>query len=253
MYKTLLVGGCARSGTTALREWLNSSPWFYIGDERFTKQAYTSDAFGLDLFDPPRFADVHEDDSYIPQSYVEIDADRIARTVAIGGILGDKIPRLSNIKMRRKLKSDEMKYLIVVRNLFDVASSYKARAEEGSQWAPGRGAMSAVKEWNRAVVWASKQVKKHNAYVLIYENFFFGTDEPRDLYEFLQVPAEHVEALNTSLKSMREESARLETRRLTILHPSERMELCKQGKFGVYRKLLFDSPNISSAKPAPAK
>jgi len=241
MYKALLVGGCARSGTTALRKWLNSSPWFYIGNERFTKLAYTSDAFGMDLFDPARFTDVREDDSSIPQSYVKKDADRIARTVAIGGVFGDKIPRLSEIKSHQKLNSGDMKYLIVVRNLFDVASSYKARAEEGRQWAPGRGAMSAVKEWNRAVLWAGLQAKKHNTFVLTYENFFFGTDEPRDLYEFLEVPSEHVQVLNTSLKLIREESASLETRRLNILNPTERMELCHRGKFGAYSKLLFSN------------
>lgn len=154
-------------------------------------------------------------------------------------MLGDKIPRLADIKTESGLNdSADVKYLVILRNRFDVASFYKARAEEAREWTPDRGAMSAIKEWNRVLGWASDHSEKANTFVLCYETFFFGDTEPRELYDFLEVPAEHIETLNTALEAFRKESAGLETRRLNILSPNERMEICRRGKFAAYRKLL---------------
>lgn len=238
MYETLFVGGCARSGTTALRKWLNASQWFYIGNERYAKLGYQPQGLSNDLFKPDRFLNIRDGDSAIPQAYIEKDKQRILKTVELGGVFGDKIPRLADIKPSDKFNRGKVKNLVIVRNIFDVASSYKARAEEGRHWASDRGAMVAVRDWNRSLVWASQQVKKPDTFVMGYESFFFGEDEPKALYEFLEVPKEHIATLNESLLEMRKASAQLETRRKNILSPTERVGICTRGKFGIYGKLL---------------
>lgn len=154
------VLGCPRSGTTVLTRLLASHPAVAIGMERY-KFVFSAvdqgadDASLSDLFDVERFADFRPGDTNIaPPSFEEHYRRAIARlTEGRAHVVGDKVvPCTSRVVRALERRCPGARYVVIHRDLLDVAASYCERAADPEdEWSPGRTHKAALADWNQTM------------------------------------------------------------------------------------------------------
>jgi hypothetical protein len=143
----LFVAGCARSGTTALALLLNRHPDIAIGIERFIHLALRRQMSPA-LFNPERFCRIQPGDTHYSAFTSTMAAVGLPFRVNTASIIGDKVPRYFDVYDHMHSAFPGARFLFIVRDIRDVAASYKRRLLNGS-WA--RDVSTAVAEWNRSI------------------------------------------------------------------------------------------------------
>lgn len=216
----LFIAGCARSGTTALTRLLNSHPDIFVGTELFrTEFSSQSDLFNKDLFHGDRYqgklAEMKESTSTLRY-------------------IGDKFPAYYRNYDFLFSRFDKAKIIFIVRNIFDVAQSYKARKiHPTNPWK--KGVRRAVKEWNESLESTLIQLKKgRNIEVVCYENILFKPDH--QLLNDLGLRAD--KSFDKSYKKIANNAKKLDAKRVNILDHNEKLTIMENARFDLYKELL---------------
>jgi Glycosyl transferases group 1/Sulfotransferase family len=191
----LFIAGCPRSGTSALTFLLNEHPQLAIGFERFKRIRGVLDPFH---FDPARlFAPVTAETDVAGELLYE----RLARRWDAGGVqvLGDKVPLYTRVLPALLDRFPQGRVVVLVRELPDVAASFRRRAADPDDWWPAENDhRAAVELWNEALADTrrAERLGYGERILLLPYEAFFGADT-RELGErwlhalmsFIGVPA----------------------------------------------------------------
>lgn len=231
MPRTLIVGGCPRSGTTAMMRLLNGHPKVCLGDERYYWR-FERGELDAGLFEPDRFfelaeADRHWDEGREPlPGLTKEDYDAAAWR-------GDKYPPLWRAYDAIAERLPDARIVCVLRNPLSVAESYAARAEDGEDawhFGPDR----ALDDWNEAVRAALAAVRAgRDVVVATYEAVFAPGADHGPLFAALGLSAGPAwpasEAVTAQAAAVfRREEPRNETLRQAV---------CLRADFAAYRAL----------------
>ena len=180
----LFAIGNARSGTTALGKLLNSSPEICLGIERYANDDNVTAA----SFESDSFFDA-ECENYLvrPHYYARI-KDKFSQARYVG----DKRPKFTRFWQNTWLNLPQAQIIYIFRNIYDVACSYNARANDAvlgidPSWSSNRNFSKAVQEWNQGLQEFLKLASFYTVYCVKYEDFFIDKSKMRHLFDYLKV------------------------------------------------------------------
>lgn len=190
MRRFLFICGCARSGTSALVQLLNAHPEISIGMERYISRFLSGGGLLPELFEEQRFFLAEKGDTFYEHlDFYKSLYDSLRAKWSRSVVIGDKIPKLYTKYAQVFDRFPAARVIFVSRNLIDVASSYKRRAEDEADyaWSGKRDAMRAIEDWNAAnskTVEARKQFPDQ-IYILAYERLFIDGTGLDELFDFI--------------------------------------------------------------------
>ena len=200
--RVLIVGGCPRSGTTALTRLLNAHPRVLIGDERYYWR-FEHRQVSPDLFARDRFLDVRRSDRHWAEGRAPWPPGDPAARFEAASHIGDKFPRLADVADHLAAMLPDAQLVWIVRNPLSVAESYEARrADDADAWHFGLD--RALDDWNQGVGGA---LRHPGALVLSYERLFVGGGDLGRLFSALDL--DPAPALPAAARILAEGRARL--------------------------------------------
>ncbi|MBF0122425.1 MAG: sulfotransferase [Candidatus Omnitrophica bacterium] len=236
----VFVCGCPRSGTTALLEVLLSDSTVVLGCERYGGYLGRK-VLTRDLYEPERFFDIRKGDSFysdfseLPDWYKSISRERYEE----GVFRGDKIPKLYEHLDGLFVNFPKAKIVFMLRNIFDVASSYEARAnnKEDKTWPREIRTAAAIRDWHRSLETLNKYMDDDRVFPVIYEDFFLGKNGIGSLCHFLGITLS--DAVRSAYNAVITESHRLEIRGKSLRLPIDiAQKICETAPCGMYRDIL---------------
>lgn len=171
------ISGCDRSGTTALVRLLNSHNDICIGMERY-KGLIRPESIKLlteEKFKFENFFDIQDEETNIQWDYFY---DPLKVKYNSCTVVGDKVPRYFQIFNHLKENFPQAKHIFLIRNPYEVASSWKVRAQDKSDvnWVSSNDVKRAVSVWNKSLELVYRELKYKNIDVVIinYNQLFSG-------------------------------------------------------------------------------
>ncbi|WP_412074397.1 sulfotransferase [Tritonibacter mobilis] len=241
MPQTLIIGGCARSGTTGFRSILAQDDRLAIGLERYLKHSINN-RMTADLWSKERFADVQPDDTHVQPGHPSWSSAERTIQHAYAHYddlvyIGDKLPRSGNNYETLHASAPKTKVLYMLRNPFDVAASYnkRARNENDKGWRPAVDYRVAVDHWNLDVSETVKYLDKLSFHIIRYETIFYSLDEFQAVYDFLNLTM--TDSVASNWQNARKKGSVREQQR-SALTDDEKVYICAHCDFTSYRKLL---------------
>lgn len=233
--KLLFIFGTARSGTSALCTLLNSDSRICLGMERYSFISKTA-RFTPELFEERRFFDIQTGDTWYPALGKFADHyDRLKPKYAHAEYRGDKIPPLVR-RLDYLLKTfPSARFLITVRDIYAVAASYEARANEGKHWPNTRRTMDAVQDWNLMLENSLRHIRSPRIHWVLYEDFFSDPAGLEALYSFLGMSPEP--EVRSTLTEMFAGERTLQTLRTTQSGEAELALIDRHARFDLYDRL----------------
>jgi len=191
MKKYLFIAGCARSGTSALAQLLGNHSKIVMGMERYG-HLVNKDDFKLTPkhFEPERFLKIEPDDTFYNdfKKFHEWD-ERIEKKLKEKSYtyIGDKRPEFYLVYDELFETFPNAKVVFIFRNLYEVASSWNKRAEEGQNWPAHKNFQKAVYAWNDSLRKTLEALEKYpeNIVCLRYEDIFIKGVDLKPLYDWL--------------------------------------------------------------------
>jgi len=161
--KYLFISGAPRSGTSALTELLSSHPKVALGMERY-KFLYKKSLVNKSVFEESKFFNFLEEQTNINSTsgkYVDYYSGLVDKYKKCS-ILGDKYPQLYKFWDSLYEEFGESgKYLFIIRDIEDVASSFNIRAENPKdKWPEENDYKKAVQIWNESLDIAEKNIDR---------------------------------------------------------------------------------------------
>lgn len=190
----LFIGGCPRSGTTALVNYLNRDERMVVGMERFKymRNDVRPESFDEDVF----FYPLEEETNYRSATFYWSLLYKWRR----GGvrIVGDKVPLYTYALPRLAQHFPDFRFVFLLRDLDAVANSFVARARnpEDKNWPADNDHRAALRHWNESLARLRRFVGPDGddrVFVVDYESMFGGDIEHLEaLYSFvgLDLPRE---------------------------------------------------------------
>ena len=213
--RILVVGGCPRSGTTALVRLLNTHPHVLIGDERYYWR-FDQNRVDERLFERDRFLDLREEDRHWREGRAPFPGGDTGAAFDAARIVGDKFPRLAQVADHLAETLPDAQLLYIVRNPLSVIESYEARRrDEADHWP--FGAERGLADWNDGV--RAARGAGPRAIVVTYERLFGPDADPARLFEALDLDpalAAPAEVLNRAASLRQREGLRCETTRFLV-------------------------------------
>ncbi len=183
MKSHLFLCGVPRSGTTALTDLLSGHTSAAIGIERYKKYVNIRRVHQLtpDVFERERFFTFDDSEtnlgperaSSFAKHYADLDERFDDATV-----VGDKVPTYYYIYHHLLGTFPNCKVVCILRNPFEVASSWNRRAKNSAdRWAPEEDARRALLRWNEALMICERALVQFPQDFLIVEHArLFGGD-----------------------------------------------------------------------------
>lgn len=194
--KYVFIGGCPRSGTTALFRLLVSSEQVGIGFERYLELIGRPDNMtgfmcqvNASLFEKSEFFKKLDKKWYIKQKWIQEYYSSLRTRYNKAKILGDKIPLLESDWKKIRLCIPEANFLYIFRNIYDVAFSYnqRARNELDRTWTKTKDYKEAVRDWNSSILSIKQMAEFCDLYIIKYEDIFFDKSCIDKLLQFLSI------------------------------------------------------------------
>lgn len=196
----IFVCGCPRSGTTALMHLLNSHQSIVVGVERYKFYANRKNIGKIDksLFTPEVFFDFKDEQTNLNpnhsawtnrwSSVYQSLEEKFSKAI----LVGDKYPIYYRFYPEIQENFQDVKWVFMIRNIYDIALSYNSRAAnpEDTNWPEKRNYVSAVSDWNESLAktWHYLKAKKNNLFICQYDRIFSGEDRYLEkLLNFLDV------------------------------------------------------------------
>lgn len=241
----LFVCGAPRSGTTAMHSLLTGDERIVLGMERYG--AYLGSDFGEGLFNKERFFEFDKD----PRDKTRGAANYLiaaARNFDAATYIGDKIPLLYLAHQRVSGVFPNARYIVILRNIFDICNSYKSRKENPKDdWSLDID--DAVQHWNQLLAFISSKKNDPQIHVVLYEDFFTDSAGYKKLYQFLGFDFdEHCEARYINLL---EKTKKLEDRRAALISDVQKLGIFKTANLGMYQSLLEHYSAAPALTPQP--
>lgn len=203
-----------------------------IFNERYTAIWYGSEEIGPALFETERVFDIRETDSHASQNNLVKRQQSLKRKLLHANIVGDKAPRLHRRIDEIREAFPGAKFVYVVRNIYDVASSYEQRADAARNWSERRRTQAAVSEWNESLSNIMSKIDE-DVFVVCYEDFF---NKKRGLGHLAGFLRDDGVALDEG--QVFENAKALEEERRPFVPSDGRMAIAKTADFNLYRKVL---------------
>lgn len=244
----LFICGCPRSGTTAMWSLLTAAPDIVLGLERYgTRMFASTGGLSPDLFQAERFFDVRPGDTF----YNDLDAFhpyyRAARTrFADAAAVGDKLPKLYMRFQALATAFPQSTVVFMLRNIYDVASSYKKRAAdpEDATWRRGQGVSAAIDDWTHSIAAFQAFAPTLDVVPVVYEELFV---EGRGIDALCRhVGLTVTDAVTHQYRNLLARSTQLERDRDRSLTVREVNEICMRAPFGGFRKIVEHARQRSS-------
>ena len=189
--KFLFVCGLGRSGTTELTRILSAHSRIALGMERYKRlwrperiHQLTPELFQKDqFFDFSRpLTNITPDMNEQWRRYYEALADKYESAAYVG----DKLTQLRVRELRAAFP--DAKFIVIIRNVFDVAHSWERRAKKPTdRWPEAHDARHAVLEWNKGLRELSGYLSDFGEAVTYVEYAaFFGDTSRRQLNRLLK-------------------------------------------------------------------
>jgi len=235
--KQVFVAGCARSGTTAFTRLLNSHPDIVVLTENFGQQFHQSDStFNNELLE---------------EKNILLTNPKLENKLKHASYIGDKLPSYYLNYGKLFGAFPDAICLFLIRNIFDVAQSYKVRKEMDSKldkakdyklnhnnkkkkiWT--KGVRMAVQDWNLALENTLAAMEQNlNVKPLIYEKVFSGK---QDFLVQLLALSKH-NSYDEFYKKSINIANKLNENRDSILTNRDKLWIMNNAKFDLYKKIL---------------
>jgi hypothetical protein len=232
----IFVCGCPRSGTTAMWRTLSASSEVVVGVERYALRMHT---LTPELFERERFLALEEGDTFYDDlvgfsAYYRAAAQRYAAAKFVG----DKSPRLYEHFDNLQQHFPGATVLVMFRNIYDVAASYKRRAlDEGdTAWRRDAGVDAAIKDWTHSIKAFNQHRKGMNLIPVCYEKMFSDQRHLEGIFERLGLTID--EAVRGQCDRMITRGRSLETARDRVLSTDEIFEITMRAPIGGYRAII---------------
>jgi hypothetical protein len=191
----LFVMGCPRSGTTAFTTLLNADERIVLGQERFRKIRKIVEPFHFReeiFFNPTEhetsWATPVRRERVHPGSFEEYGALRDRWRSGGVRVLGDKAPYYFRQLERLGRVFSDARFVLLVRDLRDVARSYRVRAADAADpWPPENDHRVALRDWTDAIGHARAFSERSPDRLLVVDHarFFTAPAELDRVYGFL--------------------------------------------------------------------
>lgn len=215
----IFIGGCPRSGTTALTEFLNRDPRIVLGMERYK---YIVKKIGPDHFSAEHFFKLDKSETNIlrNQYYEELQSKFAKQSVRF---MGDKVPNYNLHMVHLAKRFPGCKFIMLVRDLFSVAGSFNVRAMDANDiWPKENDYRLALDLWNKCLenIRDFMETKWNDQLFLVnYERFFSNEINYLErLYEFLEI-----DLTNKMRKTYRMVTRKWDERKNKLLSLNEKM------------------------------
>jgi Sulfotransferase family len=240
----LFVVGCPRSGTQVLNRVITSHPQIALGTERFNKRLDRRELLPSD-FEPERFFDIQRRDTWY-RSFDDLKEyyDRIRVKYDDATYLGDKYPGAYQRYGHLVRNFGDIRFIFILRNIYDVAVSFETRRALGVHWPADGGAEHAVTRWNEAIGMTLAWRERTRILTLSYEDLFIRGGSAAPIAEFLELDgAPFAAALDRARNSRKRD-----TNPASRLPPDQAEYICRHANFGGYRRLLGVQPGAAGAR-----
>lgn len=239
--KYLFVVGTPRSGTTALGNVLAQHPQILMGIERYGHKIRRHN-FGVtpELFEKERFLDIQPDDTFYSDfGFAKVAYENVEEKIETATYVGDKVPMLFQTAdlLLEAFAGHDIKIVYIFRNIFDVAASYNARADKGTNWPATMRHEAAVRDWNQSFDSFFKAREKYPDLVfpVIYDRFVRSGNTYREILKFLDL--EEPENAAQVIRGLTSRSEELEKGRSRSLDMSAVEFISQHGNFNAYQKI----------------
>jgi hypothetical protein len=236
----LFVCGCPRSGTTALWNLLTAAPDVVLGLERYgTRVSSAADWLAPELFQHERFFEWRAGDTFYDDLEAFHPYYRTARTQwHEAAIVGDKLPKLYARFQQLAEVFPSAKVVFLIRNIFDVAASYKKRAEDvtDATWRRNQGVRAAIVDWTQSIAAYQAASPRLDILPIAYEQLLVEGRGLQALCDWAGLAGrESVVARHRHLLARSHALDRDRHRSLTAL---ETHDICMRAPFGGFRNIV---------------
>jgi hypothetical protein len=236
--KYLFITGCPRSGTSALWRIITSHPKIMLGMERFSGQMVNHE-LSPELYREERFYNIMHGDTSVGDSHLYLPAPEMRHSVYKQIVyIGDKLPYLYLFLDTLAEKFSGAKVVFINRNIFDLATSYNARAEDSNDlsWNRDMRSEKAIRHWTDALTKLQSIPSGVDLACVNYESIFYQNSNIKPIFDFLgldfssEVVQAHQEVINNSknLENIRRERK---------LSSNEIFNICTSAPFELYRQI----------------
>jgi hypothetical protein len=234
------ISGCPRSGTSITADLFRAHSSFGMGRERYGRYLRINESLDPAMFDKQRFCrDLQAGDSHhraLDQYYDDLFLrfDRCTH-------LGDKIPHVHKQYAGLRNAFPNARFIFLVRDVFDVANSFKARQtlslnKKSGAWPTWRGVEAAVEEWNRSISDTIEAFGTCDIFVARYDRLFTDSGMLDEMMGFVRAPVTaEIDAFWTKASVQRQQITRS---RSSNLSETERRFVEKNADFEKFEKLL---------------
>jgi Sulfotransferase family len=241
----LFVAGCPRSGTSVLTRVLVAHPDIALGMERYNLRI-AKRLLRPEDFDARRFFDIQPGDTWYKSfERLKLHYDKMRPKYEEAKYVGDKYPGAYEHYVSLVEHFPDVRFIFIVRNIFDVALSFEGRRARGDNWPADGGTEYAVARWNAAIGYTNRWRERAAILVIAYEDLFVRQGSAAPIADFLGIAPEPLEA---ALDRERRSKAR-DTGPLARLSPEQADYVCRYANFGGFRQLLGVAPQDKPAPP----
>ncbi|MBN2648945.1 MAG: sulfotransferase [Prolixibacteraceae bacterium] len=230
--KYLFIGGCARSGTSALTKLIGKHHDVVLGMERYNKLCHKMTySLTKEHFEKERFFNIEKGDTFYNDfdQMHKYDSD-IYHKFDNCKYIGLKYPKIHTILDEIKTTFNDIKIIFIYRNIFDVANSWNQRAIIGKNWSKERDYKKAVITWNRSMRVIRRAI--NNGYPIIcmnYDDVFYSDKSLKPLYDLLDIENDE-----KTISNMRERAQIIKTNKKMILNKEEIEYVEENADVGIY-------------------
>ena len=234
--RKLFVGGCPRSGTTIMARLLNLHEQVALGEERYGLRFV--DGFPPNAFDYQRFFDFRDGDAAFDREHesygvLQSREPRFCQAKYVG----DKIPKIYEHMDRTTEMFPGATFILMVRNLYDVACSYEARAADvtDTSWPQDFDSGVAVSEWNDCL-YAIKEWQRPGLVVVPFEDLFLAGQGLEENFSALGLDV--TDKIEQAFRALVDVCRDLDVNRRRFLGAEKTQKLLRTGHFVDYDTVL---------------
>lgn len=202
--------------------------------ERYNHYSKSGEPICESLFAPERFLDIRPRDTFYKDFTFFPGYEQVRDKYATATVVGDKVPKYY-LKYNEALENlPDARFIYILRNIYDVAASYKARAAKGTLWPRWRNVLSAIEDWNLSLRQTARFIDSGRIHIVPYEDFFLKGDGVDALWAFLELDAS---ALGDNLSPVDRPIAATSSS-AKVLDAHDAYRIATEADFALYRALL---------------
>lgn len=220
---------------------LNAHGEISIGMERYISRFLSGNGLSPELFEEARFFSVEKGDTFYGElGFFKSFYDSLRLKWQSSLVIGDKIPKRYTKYKQVFERFPEARAIFVSRNLIDVASSYKRRAEDATDqaWSRDRNALRAIDDWNAAnsQTLAAMEQFPRQIYIASYESLFIDKKGLDELSEF--VGLKPTTEVRRHFQGQTQRSSAIRAHQSENLSADEKLAICLRADVPSFRRLL---------------